>query len=218
MKKEPAWVSNLEIAVQSSLCKSDAMRSLGLNPKNSGNFQTFDLWLRKKNINTSHFDIKKVLSIRSKESNRIQHILNKNIRLSDEEIFRENSGFGKGLIKKRFIEITEYKCKLCGNIGIHNDKKLILQLDHINGNRNDDRKENLRLLCPNCHSQTETFGNKRIEKKTIEKKSIVYKTKIQWPDKESLLKIIGTPSNFSNAGKILGVSDNAIRKHLKKIK
>ena len=39
-------------------------------------------------------------------------------------------------------------------------KKIILQLDHINGDPTDNRIGNLRLLCPNCHSQTETFGTK----------------------------------------------------------
>lgn len=39
-------------------------------------------------------------------------------------------------------------------------KSISLQLDHINGDKSDHRIENLRLLCPNCHSQTETFGGK----------------------------------------------------------
>lgn len=40
-------------------------------------------------------------------------------------------------------------------------KKLTLQLDHINGKNNDHRIENLRLLCPNCHSITETYAGKK---------------------------------------------------------
>ena len=42
-----------------------------------------------------------------------------------------------------------------------NGKKLVFQLDHINGKRNDHRLENLRWLCPNCHSQTETYCGKK---------------------------------------------------------
>lgn len=56
----------------------------------------------------------------------------------------------------------EYRCSICGNTGEWNSKKLVLQLDHINGIHNDNRIENLRLLCPNCHSQTDTFCGKRV--------------------------------------------------------
>ena len=48
-------------------------------------------------------------------------------------------------------------CEIC-NIGpIYNNKHLSLQLDHINGDNKDNRIENLRILCPCCHSQTDTF-------------------------------------------------------------
>ena len=53
----------------------------------------------------------------------------------------------------------EYKCEICG-ISEWQGKELSLQLDHINGINNDNRIENLRLLCPNCHSQTETFSGR----------------------------------------------------------
>jgi 5-methylcytosine-specific restriction endonuclease McrA len=51
-----------------------------------------------------------------------------------------------------------------------NNKSISLQLDHINGIRTDNRLENLRLLCPNCHSQTETFCGKNNRKKKEKKK------------------------------------------------
>ena len=43
------------------------------------------------------------------------------------------------------------------------NQQLTLQLDHINGISDDNRKENLRFLCPNCHSQTKTFGGNNIK-------------------------------------------------------
>ena len=56
--------------------------------------------------------------------------------------------------------LLEYKCGDC-SISTWGGEKLILDLDHINGIRDDHRKDNLRYLCPNCHSQTHTFRNKK---------------------------------------------------------
>lgn len=66
-------------------------------------------------------------------------------------------------LKKRLVDenILEYKCAICGNTGTWQGKKLTLQLDHINGEHTDNRVENLRFLCPNCHSQTDTFGSRQ---------------------------------------------------------
>lgn len=58
-----------------------------------------------------------------------------------------------------------YKCEKCGLGDIWCEEKIVLQLDHKNGDNRDNREENLRLLCPNCHSQTPTFSlGKRLKK------------------------------------------------------
>lgn len=54
---------------------------------------------------------------------------------------------------------TDYKCSVCG-ISEWNNQPLQLQIDHIDGNFRNNRKENLRFICPNCHSQTDTWGSK----------------------------------------------------------
>jgi 5-methylcytosine-specific restriction endonuclease McrA len=63
-------------------------------------------------------------------------------------------------------KLIDYECQGCDNKGTWKRSKLILQLDHKNGINNDHRLENLRFLCPNCHSQTETYaaGNKKGKK------------------------------------------------------
>jgi len=87
-----------------------------------------------------------------------------------EDIFVEDSKVKRDQIKNIIIKenLIEYICSDCGNDGMWNNKVINLQLDHINGVRNDNRLENLRFLCPNCHSQTETFCNKNLNSKKID--------------------------------------------------
>lgn len=64
-------------------------------------------------------------------------------------------------IKRRLLRagILENRCDDCG-LTEWRGRPISIQLDHRNGIRNDNRLENLRMLCPNCHSQTETFGTR----------------------------------------------------------
>ena len=87
----------------------------------------------------------------------------KNTAIPLEDILIENSTYTNMThLKKKLLDnkVMEYKCVLCGNNGYWNDKPLTLQLDHINGKHNDHRLCNLRFLCPNRHSQTDTYAGK----------------------------------------------------------
>ena len=68
----------------------------------------------------------------------------------------------KGL-KRRLLKegLLENRCYLCGLAPEWNGSILVLQLDHINGLSWDWRIKNLRILCPNCHTQTSTYSNKK---------------------------------------------------------
>ena len=79
-----------------------------------------------------------------------------------EEILVENSSyFNMARLKSRLVSegYLEYKCYECG---IHDwrGKKLSLHIEHKNGVNNDNRIENIIFLCPNCHSQTDTYAGK----------------------------------------------------------
>ena len=81
----------------------------------------------------------------------------------------KNSPVNNQTIKKRLLDegILKNECVECQNPGLHNGKPLVLHLDHVDGDNSNNELSNLRLLCPNCHSQTLTFGgrNKRVSGK-----------------------------------------------------
>jgi hypothetical protein len=64
-------------------------------------------------------------------------------------------------LKKRLLEekVKKNNCEVCG-INEWNNKPISLQLDHIDGNSHNHILSNLRLICPNCHSQTDTYCGK----------------------------------------------------------
>jgi len=156
-----------------------------------------------------------------------------------EKILVEDSNYNRSLLKKRLIlELNwEEKCFKCGNNGIWQDEKLTIQLDHKNGNSKDNRIDNLRFLCPNCHSQTSTFaGKSRLKNKCIVcdkrvsnrhakhcadcftqyvlPKNSFNQRKVERPSKDNILADI-KDLGYNGTGRKYGVSDNTIRKWLK---
>lgn len=73
----------------------------------------------------------------------------------------DSGNFSKSNAMTYFKRTKEYKCSECG-ITEYNGKSIRLQIDHIDGNNSDHRQKNLRYLCPNCHTQTETWGVKNV--------------------------------------------------------
>lgn len=82
-------------------------------------------------------------------------------KISKESLFRENCKHQRNVLRRFVISnaLIPYRCAICG-VTEWNGKTLSLELDHINGINNDNRLENLRFLCPNCHSQTCTYGSR----------------------------------------------------------
>lgn len=171
-------------------------------------------------------------------------------RLTNDQVFRENSTAGRHTAKQRIIEgnLIEFKCCECGLKNEWNKKKLVLVLDHKNGVANDHRLSNLRFLCPNCNSQTDTFAGKnqriryRIALTEVEQKErrktqckgcgsdvsskkatlcipCSLSKKSKIPLKEEL-ELCFAESNWTwiGIGKKYDVCDNAVRKWVKKHK
>lgn len=86
---------------------------------------------------------------------------NKLNNVKKEDILKENCRHQRIVLRRYIIKnnLIPYKCAICGCTEWQG-KTLSLELDHINGINNDNRLENLRFLCPNCHSQTSTYGSR----------------------------------------------------------
>lgn len=211
---------NLEKTVFISFSVREICRNLKMT-QTGRNTVTIKKYIKLHNISTDHFI--------SKEQNLKNIHFNNTIPIN--EVLIENSNYynSTGLKKKLLVNnLLIYKCAICGNSGVWNNNPISLQLDHINGVNNDNRLENLRFLCPNCHSQTETFCGKNLSMKTLKEKqkiinkgytdkqlSAYYKNrKVERPLQEVLESNLKN-GNFVSVGVLYNVSDNCIRKWCK---
>lgn len=178
-------------------------------------------------------DLAKELGIELKFSYKRSALANYHAKMNINDVLVENSTYKNAtVLKKRlFAEgLKEQKCEKCGIIDWQGEP-ISLQIHHINGVHNDNRLENIQILCPNCHSQTDTYSGKNANKEnnTIYSKKISrkYIKKEEWtklmekrwnsnhPSKETLCEIFKEVGSFSGVGKLYGVSDKSIAKWFK---
>lgn len=160
-----------------------------------------------------------------------------------EDILVENSPYTScSALKNRLYKELgwERRCSVC-KLDSWMGTVIPIDLDHRNGVHTDNRIENLRLLCPNCHALTDTYKGKNIKiykdnPITRPLKSImcacgaaIYKNaakcapchtkstrKFDWPSYEELMQHVNSRIPMTTIGKMYGVSDNAVRNWIKK--
>ena len=199
---------------------AELVKNLGYQTSHGHNYEIVQSRLDKYHISTDHFC--------QKQNSK---------RLSDEEIFCKNSEASQSALRKRYLNLEDidYKCASCGIEPFWNGLPLTLQLDHVDGDNKNNLQDNLRWLCPNCHSQTKTFAGKNskclknVKKyfcvdcgKEISKNakrctgcSIKYRAVVESkkPLKEDLVALLNIHNgNFSKVAQIFDVSSNSIRR------
>lgn len=156
MRKRSWTAAQLEKAVENSSSYRQVLQKINLREA-GGNYEQIKKYIREQNLITTHFRGKGwSKGLKGKSTPRV----------SLESILVEKSFFQSHKLKKRLFKLnlkTE-SCEECGWSKRRQDGTIPVELDHINGNRHDNRLENLRILCPNCHSLKSTHRGRNIGK------------------------------------------------------
>jgi hypothetical protein len=220
-KRSNLWFIEKEIlenVVKQSNSLTQILKYFGFSNK-GGNSKTLKKRLIEDKIDFSHIKLTKASNLGKPGTKK-----KKDINL----ILVQSSDYSRHSLKQRLIEekIIEYECNECKIKDSWNGKKLVLQLEHKNGISDDNRIENLCFLCPNCHSQTETYcgknkkyirniyycycGNQK-SKKASSCRKCKDKNKSKKPKKEILEKLV-LQKSLTAIAKDYNVSSNTIKK------
>lgn len=152
-RNKNVWTKEaLEEAVKNNETISGVLRDLGFRIQ-AGHFQTFRLKVASFGLNTDHFTGRGAR--------------NGGHRMAMDAVLVENSTY-RGALKQRLLAegLMADVCSICG-ITDWQGSPISLHVDHINGVSTDNRIGNLRLVCPNCHSQTATYAGRNRDRYAV---------------------------------------------------
>lgn len=221
-------------AIATSTNWSQALRKLGLRAA-GGNHAVLKRWARAWQISTDHF---------APYAHVGRHFHRECIPL--EQVLVEGSTYSRGSLKRQLYEsgLKSPTCELCGQGEAWRGRRMSLILDHINGVHDDNRLDNLRIVCPNCaatltthcsrnlapricptcggefrrKSARQRFCSQRCWQESDECKALkarAHRRKVERPSYEQLLVDLGELS-WVAVGAKYGVSDNAVRKWMRR--
>lgn len=214
---------DFSLAVKNNISMNATLKALDIR---SYNYKTYYGKIKKLGLDISHWD---------PHAGKFKNGHNLNNKTVEETINSSNPYNIRGTrLSKKLVDegYFTYNCALC-QLSDWQGKPITLRLDHIDGNNLNYAIDNLRLICPNCDSQLDTYcrgqrkydycidcskkvfkGSKRCRSCASNKLKLTKETKINWPQINELILMIKN-SNYTQISKKLGVSDNAIRKRLK---